>query len=259
MCRGGRGRPAHRGSAQGCRGRTWGGGIACSGGGPLAQGTEGVAEAVTVERSKPGFGEAKLGFGDDRGGVGGIHTERVARGAGWGSEAGLRLACPLRSVRRNTLFLDGFDPRQIRPRLPAPGRRVAAPAQAGAAGFTNVGTVAGPLPTGLRPPATARRGFHRKPRRSGRALWCEGGVQRLGSGRARPPGGRSRARPRVALSDQKSPGRRFPRSTRDRWLHREAGVTIGAVPCREFGQIRQERVALGVPGRWQASPGYDGM
>jgi len=90
-------------------------------------------------------------------------------GAGWGCEAGLRLACPLRSVRRNTVFPDGFDARQVgelpqRPRLPAPGRRVAAPAQAGAAGFTNVRTVAGPLPTGLRPPATARRGFHRKPR-----------------------------------------------------------------------------------------------
>ena len=120
MCRGGRGRPAHRGSAQGCRGRTSGGGIACSGGGPLAQGVEGVAEAVAVEGSKPGFGGAKLGFGDDRGGVAGVQTGRIARGAGWGSEAELRLACPLRSVRRNTLFLDGFDPRQIRPRLPAP-------------------------------------------------------------------------------------------------------------------------------------------
>ena len=128
-----------------------------------------MAEAVTVKSRKPRLGEAKFGFGDDRGGVCGVHGVKVARGAGWGSETGLRLACPLRSFRRNTLFLDGFDPRQVgalprRPRLPAPGRRVAAPAQAGAAGFTNVGTVAGPLPTGLRPPATARRGFHRKPR-----------------------------------------------------------------------------------------------
>ena len=32
-------------------------------------------------------------------------------------------------------FLAGFDPRQIRPRLPARGRRVTAPAQAGAAGL----------------------------------------------------------------------------------------------------------------------------
>ena len=113
MCRDDRGRPAHRGSAQGCRGRTWGGGIACPGGGPLAQGVKGVAEAVTVKGGKPGFGGAKPGFGDDRGRVGGIHTTRVARGVGWGSEAGLRLACPQRNVRRNTLFLAGLDPRQV--------------------------------------------------------------------------------------------------------------------------------------------------
>jgi hypothetical protein len=45
----------------------------------------------------------------------------------------------------------GFDPRQIHPRLPAPGRRVTAPAQAGAAGFTDVGASGYPLACGLSP------------------------------------------------------------------------------------------------------------
>ena len=51
------------------------------------------------------------------------------------------------------LFLDGFDPRQIRPRLPAHWQARSAPAQSGADGFSGVGLADGPLPAGLRPSA----------------------------------------------------------------------------------------------------------
>ena len=54
------------------------------------------------------------------------------------------------------LFPGGFDPRQVgalprRPRLPAPGRRVPAPAQAGAGGFPKVWASGEPLACGLTP------------------------------------------------------------------------------------------------------------
>ena len=49
------------------------------------------------------------------------------------------------------VFLGEFDPRQIHPRLPAPGRRVAAPAQAGAGGFPDLCAGGEPLACGLAP------------------------------------------------------------------------------------------------------------
>ncbi len=59
----------------------------------------------------------------------------------------------LSTAERDALFPDGFDPRQVgalprRPRLPAPGRRVLAPAQAGAGGFPSVELRGDPLACG---------------------------------------------------------------------------------------------------------------
>ena len=49
------------------------------------------------------------------------------------------------------LFLVGFDPRQIQPRLPAPWQARSAPAQAGAAGFPTVRARGDHLACGLPP------------------------------------------------------------------------------------------------------------